>query len=171
MRGFAFFAVVTLTIALATPAHASMQVCNQTSQGVRVAIGHFDGKVWTSAGWWPIAPKQCAGLVTGPLDARFYYLYAIDGEGGVWEGDTHFCTAPNNFTIARRSVCATSGFDRRGFFQVDTGRSPDWIQSLSNSKSACRQVPGHYLTHFIVGPPAGPGCRTEWPPWATWRTP
>jgi uncharacterized membrane protein len=132
MRRIAFLAVVTLTIGLATPAYASLKVCNQTSQAVRVAIGRFDGKTWTSAGWWPITPRQCAGLVTEPLDARFYYLYAIDGEGGVWGGSTHFCTAPNNFTIAQRRVCPASNYDRRGFFQIDTGRSSDWTQTLSN---------------------------------------
>ena len=114
MNRFTSLAVLTLAIGLAMPAHASLQVCNQTSQAVRVAVGRFNGKVWTSAGWWPIASKQCAGLVTGPLVAEFYYLYAIDSKGGVWDGGTHFCTAPNNFSIARRRACATNGYDRRG---------------------------------------------------------
>ena len=132
MNRFTCLAVLTFITGLATPAHASLQVCNQTRQAVRVAIGHFNGKVWTSAGWWRIAPEQCSGLVTGPLVAEFYYLYAIDGKGDVWDGGTHFCTAPNNFAVARHRACATGGYDRRGFFQIDTGQSPNWTQTLSD---------------------------------------
>src|SRR5580658_5838554 len=132
MNRLTCIAVLPFAIGLAKPAHASLQVCNQTSQAVRVAIGRFDGRVWTSAGWWSIASKQCAGLITGPLVAEFYYLYAVDGKGGVWDGGTHFCTTVNNFSIARRGACATSGYDRRGFFPIDTGQSPDWTQTLSD---------------------------------------
>jgi len=28
--------------------------------------------------------------------------------------------------------CARRGLDTRGFFEVDTGKKPDWTQSLSN---------------------------------------
>ena len=66
----------------ATPAHAGFNVCNKASLKARVAIGRFDGTNWTSMGWWTIAPKTCAGLLTGPLDARYYYLYATDGAAG-----------------------------------------------------------------------------------------
>ena len=79
------------------------------------------------------APKTCAELLTGPLQARFYYLYASDGAGGTWEGKTHFCIAPDaKFLAPGRNDCAHRGFDRRGFFEVDTGKSPDWTQTLSN---------------------------------------
>ena len=47
----------------------------------RVALGRFDGTNWTSQGWWTMQPRTCAGLLTGPLDARYYYLYASDGAG------------------------------------------------------------------------------------------
>ena len=132
MNRFTCLAVLVLGVVSAKPAHASLQVCNQTDQAVRVAVGRFDGKDWTSAGWWSIGARQCAGVVVGPLIAEFYYLYAIDGKGGVWEGGTHFCTAPNAFTINQRGACASNGFDRRGFFEIDTGNSPDWTQTLSD---------------------------------------
>ena len=93
----------------------------------------FDGTGWSSEGWWTIQPKACAGLLTGPLQGRYYYLYATDGAAGTWEGKTHFCVAPNaRFKAAGRGNCAKRGFDRRGFFEVDTGKKPDWTQSLSN---------------------------------------
>jgi len=119
--------------AFASPAHASFNVCNKASLKARVAIGRFDGTNWSSIGWWTIAPKACAGLLTGPLDARYYYLYATDGAAGTWEGSTHFCVAPDaKFAIAGRANCGGRGFDRRGFFEVDTGGAADWTQTLSN---------------------------------------
>jgi uncharacterized membrane protein len=117
----------------AAPAQGAFHVCNKSNLAARVALGHFDGKHWTSQGWWTIAPKDCAELIPGPLDARYYYLYATDGASGTWDGNTNFCTAPDaKFSISGRGQCAARGFDKRGFFQVDTGQSPDWTQSLSN---------------------------------------
>jgi uncharacterized membrane protein len=132
MNRLTCIAVLAFATGLAEPANASLQVCNQTNRAVRVAVGNFDGKVWGSAGWWSIASKQCAGIIGGPLVAEFYYLYAVDSYGGVWGGSTHFCTAPNSFTATRRDVCAAGGYDRRGFFEIDTGKSPEWTQTLSD---------------------------------------
>jgi uncharacterized membrane protein len=120
-------------VGFAAPAHASFNVCNKANLRARVAIGHFDGTNWSSLGWWTIAPKTCAGLIAGPLDARYYYLYATDGAAGTWEGGRHFCVAPSDkFVIPGRADCNKRGFDRRGFFEVDTGGAPDWTQTLSN---------------------------------------
>jgi uncharacterized membrane protein len=116
-----------------SPAWAAFNVCNRSGNAARVALGRFDGTNWTSEGWWTIQPKACAGILTGPLQGRFYYLYASDGAAGVWEGKTRFCVAPNaRFKAVGRGDCAKRGFDRRGFFEVDTGKKPDWTQTLSN---------------------------------------
>ena len=75
----------------------------------------------------------CEAVLTGPMQGRFYYLYASDGAAGTWEGKTFFCVAPEKrFRSVGRSNCAKRGFHRRGFFEVDTGKKPDWTQSLSN---------------------------------------
>ena len=132
MRHTTLLLAVTLGL-LASPAHAAFNVCNKTDQAVRTAIGRFDGTNWTSEGWWTIAPKSCTALLTSPLQGRFYYLYASDGAAGTWEGKTNFCVAPDKrFKSVGRGGCAKRGFDRRGFFEVDTGKKPDWTQSLSN---------------------------------------
>lgn len=126
-------AVLAAAILPARPAAAAFNVCNRSSMAVRVALGRFDGRQWSSQGWWTIAPGICAGLLTGPLDARYYYLYASDGGAGTWEGKTHFCVMPETkFQAEGRADCAKRGMDRRGFFEVDTGQSPDWTQTLSN---------------------------------------
>lgn len=118
---------------VARPALAAFNVCNKSNLSVRAAIGRFDGTSWTSEGWWTIAPSACAALLSGPLQGRYYYLYASDGAAGTWEGKTHFCVAPDKrFRSVGRVDCAKRGFDQRGFFEVDTGKKPDWTQSLSN---------------------------------------
>jgi uncharacterized membrane protein len=133
MRRTTLILAVTGTLLGASPAWASFNVCNKSNLPARVALGRFDGTGWSSEGWWTIQPKACAGLLTGPLQGRYYYLYATDGAAGTWEGKTHFCVAPNaRFKAAGRGNCAGRGFDRRGFFEVDTGKKPDWTQSLSN---------------------------------------
>jgi len=136
MRRTGLLFAVTLALGVAgqaAPALAGFNVCNKTGLSTRVAVGHFDGTHWTSEGWWTIKPKTCAGILTGALDARYYYLYATDGAAGTWEGKTHFCVAPEaRFRAVGRANCAGRGFDRRGFFEVDTANKPDWTQNLSN---------------------------------------
>ena len=131
-----FFAIALGVLGLpclAGSAEAGFSVCNKTGQDVRTAMGRFDGTSWTSEGWWTVKAGSCSPLLTGPLQGRFYYLYATDGAAGIWDGKTHFCVAPNKrFKAVGRADCAKHGFDRRGFFQVDTGKKPDWTQTLSN---------------------------------------
>src|SRR5437764_8961394 len=116
MRRTTLLLAVTFGL-LASPAYAAFNVCNKTGLAVRSAIGRFDGTNWTSEGWWTIAPKSCAALLTGPLQGRFYYLYATDGAAGTWEGKTNFCVAPDKrFRSVGRTSCSRRGFDRRGFF-------------------------------------------------------
>jgi uncharacterized membrane protein len=118
---------------VAAPALAALNICNKSDLPTRVALGRFDGTNWTSQGWWNVAPKSCARLLNGPLQARYYYLYATDGAAGTWEGKTHFCiAAATKFLVPGRNDCSGRGFDRRGFFEVDTGKMPDWTQTLSN---------------------------------------
>jgi uncharacterized membrane protein len=132
MRRTTLFLLAILAAAVA-PAHAAFNVCNRSTLPVRVAIGRFDGTNWTSQGWWRITPKSCAALLTGPLQGRYYYLHGSDSAGGTFEGKTRFCVAPDEkFKAVGRGNCAKRGYDTRGFFEVDTGKKPDWTQSLSN---------------------------------------
>ena len=125
-------ALVVLISAAAGPAEARLAICNRSEHMTSVALGRFNGVDWMSEGWWKIAPNACADLIKAPLDARYYYLYATDGGAGTWDGGKAFCTATRKFTIVGRGQCAGRGYDRKGFFQIDTGESPDWTQSLSD---------------------------------------
>jgi len=126
-------AVLTAVFLTCLPVQAGLQVCNKAKLTAKVALGRFDGKAWKSEGWWAIRPKTCETLLSGQLDARYYYLYGTDGGSGTWSGDTGFCTADGRpFSIAGRGSCAARGFDRKGFFEIDTQDRANWTQSLSD---------------------------------------
>jgi uncharacterized membrane protein len=128
-----FVFVLAALIAVASPARAGFSVCNNSALPTKVAMARFDGTRWSSHGWWEIAPQKCAELISGKLDARYYYLYATDGATGTWEGSKTFCVGTTDkFAIVGRSGCETQGFDHRGFFEVDTGNQFDWTQMLSD---------------------------------------
>ena len=125
--------VLALILLFIVPARAEFVLCNKANVAAKVAFGHYNGKVWESRGWWTIAPQKCETLVNGRLKARYYYLYGTDGATGTWNGGTYFCTAAlPRFTITGRGNCAARGFDRKGFFAVDTGNRPNWKQWLSD---------------------------------------
>lgn len=124
---------VLLFLLLAQPAQAALTVCNKTSHPAKVALGRFDGTQWISQGWWTIKGNGCETVITTPLDARYYYLYASDGGPGSWDGGHDFCTASSEtFQAIGRGDCAKRSYDRKGFFEVDTGEKPDYTQSLSD---------------------------------------
>ena len=83
-------ALCSLLLATA-PVAASLSVCNKSSQTAIVALAHFNGTAWASQGWWHIQPGQCGELIRGPLNARYYYLYATDGAFSTWDGSKNFC--------------------------------------------------------------------------------
>lgn len=76
---------------------------------------------------------HCTAVVNKPLIARYYYLYADDGKGG-WAGHHAFCvgTPGKPFRIRGRGNCALSGFERKDFFEIDTGNDTDFQQTLSD---------------------------------------
>jgi uncharacterized membrane protein len=124
-------ALILLTLAL--PAEAALGVCNKTTHATDVALGFYDGKDWSSQGWWTIPAGACAQLMKETLPARYYYLYAVQHDvGGGWDGEHGFCVRGGQFQIPGHVNCAKRGFDRKGFFQVDTGNAPDWTENLAD---------------------------------------
>ena len=124
---------LAVLIAAASPAAAGLSVCNKSIHSVKVALGQFNGTRWVSQGWWQVTAKKCAVLTGGHLESRYYYLYASDGAAGTWDGGKNFCVGTTeSFLIIGRGACAARGFDRRGFFEIDTGNQLNWTQSLSD---------------------------------------
>jgi uncharacterized membrane protein len=108
------------------------RLCNKTPSRVGVAIGYKLSREWTTEGWWNVAAGSCETLMAGPLVSRFYYVYAIDyDQGGVWGGKVTMCTRDKMFTIKGIEDCVARGFERTGFFEVDTGEQRSWTVQLT----------------------------------------
>ena len=91
----------------------------------------------------------------GALVARFYYIYAIDYDrGGEWSGKAFMCTRDKEFTIRGIEDCLARGFDRTGFFEVDTGEQRSWTVQLTESTEQVPQRPLPQYSPLIPSPPA-----------------
>jgi uncharacterized membrane protein len=142
-----------LYMAAAIPAHADFRLCNNTGSRVGVAIGYKDAEGWTTEGWWNISPRSCETLLRGALVARYYYIYAVDYDrGGEWSGRAFMCSRDKEFTIRGTDNCLARGYDRTGFFEVDTTEQRSWTVQLTDT---AEQGPGR-----TVGPPGPPGPLT-----------
>jgi uncharacterized membrane protein len=137
--------IVAMVSLWALPAHADFRLCNNTSSRVGIALGYKDAEGWTTEGWWNVAAKSCETLLRGTLVARYYYIYAIDYDrGGEWSGQAFMCSRDKEFTIRGTEDCLARGFDRTGFFEVDTGEQRAWTVQLTESgeQPAQRPLPG-----------------------------
>jgi uncharacterized membrane protein len=120
------------TLLIASPALADLRICNKTSSRVGIAVGYKDDEAWKTEGWWNIAANSCETLLAGPLVSRFYYLYAVDYDhGGEWGGRSFMCTQEKSFTIKGIEDCLKRGFERTGFFEIDTGEQRTWTVQLT----------------------------------------
>ncbi len=133
-------------LAMATPAHAELRVCNETANLVSLALGYRAERGWMSEGWWQAPPGDCRTIYQGDLQRRFYYLYAVDDiGGGAWDGQVFMCTRDETFTIFGVEDCLARGYERTGFFEIDTQNRSDWTLQLTENAGA----------PSIVGPDLG----------------
>jgi uncharacterized membrane protein len=120
--------------ASARPAAADFRLCNNTMSRVGIAIGYKDAKGWTTEGWWNLPSNTCETILNGNLVARYYYVYAVDYDrGGEWLGHAYMCTRDKEFTIRGINDCLARGYDRTGFFEVDTGDQRAWTVQLTEA--------------------------------------
>jgi uncharacterized membrane protein len=123
---------------------ADFRLCNNTSSRVGIALGYKDAEGWTTEGWWNVSSRSCETLLRGTLVARFYYIYALDYDrGGEWSGQAFMCSRDKEFTIRGADNCLARGFDRTGFFEVDTGEQRAWtVQLTESNEQPAQRVPG-----------------------------
>ena len=137
-----FAVALLLLMASAQPAAADFRLCNNTASRVGVAVGYKDAEGWTTEGWWNLPSHTCETVLKGNLVARYYYVYAIDYDrGGEWMGQAFMCTRDKEFTIRGIADCLARGFDRSGFFEVDTGEQRAWTVQLTESTEQAPQHP------------------------------
>jgi uncharacterized membrane protein len=158
-------------IASAVPAAADFRLCNNTASRVGIAIGYKDAQGWTTEGWWNLSARSCETVLKGNLVARYYYVYAIDYDrGGEWMGQAYMCTRDKEFTIRGIGNCLARGYDRTGFFEVDTGEQRAWTVQLTES-SEQQKAPA--VSGPVPGPgsPSAPAASTILPPGAIGAAP
>lgn len=130
--GLALVVAAALSCA-ASAARADFRLCNNSNTRVSVALAYTNGAGWVSEGWWNIKANLCETLLRGPLAAQYYYVYAMDERGGEWKGKAFMCTRDREFRIEGRENCFVRGFDRSGFFEVDTGKdAKNWTVQLTD---------------------------------------
>jgi len=154
--GLICLGLATVAPLAATPAAADFRICNLTKSRVGIAVGYKDGEGWATEGWWNVSAGNCETLLRGNLAARFYYVYAVDYDrGGEWSGQAFMCTRDKEFTIRGTGDCLARGYDRAGFFEVDTAEQQTWTVQLTEVGEASRQqgAPGK-------APAAAPGARS-----------
>src|SRR5690349_4067393 len=153
--GLAPVLALAATCLWSDPAAADFRLCNNTSSRVGIALGYKDAEGWTTEGWWNVSSRSCETLLRGTLVARYYYIYALDYDrGGEWSGQAFMCSRDKEFTIKGTENCLARGYDRTGFFEVDTGEQRAWtVQLTEANEQPARRVPGIPGT---VGP-GGPG--------------
>jgi uncharacterized membrane protein len=126
-------------------AAADFRLCNNTASRVGIALGYKDAEGWTTEGWWNVSSRSCETLLKGTLVARYYYIYALDYDrGGEWSGQAFMCSRDKEFTIKGTENCLARGFDRTGFFEVDTGEQRAWTVQLTETgeQQPAQKVPG-----------------------------
>lgn len=155
-----FYGLVGAWLTLSAPfAHADFRLCNNTGARVGVALGYKDAEGWTTEGWWNISSRSCETLLRGALVARYYYIYAVDYDrGGEWSGQAYMCSREKEFTIRGTENCLARGYDRTGFFEVDTGEQRSWTVQLTDSAEQGADRPAPSRSPLGSGPQTpGPG--------------
>ena len=130
----AVLAVTGSAVLLPQEARADLKICNQTANTVSIAFGYRASAGWQSEGWWVAGSGACATVFQGALTARYYYLHAVDDfGGGAWDGTVYMCTQDASFTIFGVEDCLARGYERTGFFELDTADNTDWTVQLTET--------------------------------------
>ena len=120
----------------ATPAQADLRLCNMTSSRVGIALGYRDAQGWVTEGWWNLQSARLRDAAQGQLwrrasitSTRWITTAAANGAAR-----SFMCTREREFTIRGIEDCLARGFDRSGFFEVDTGEQKSWTIQLTETQ-------------------------------------
>ncbi|NBZ89941.1 DUF1036 domain-containing protein [Stagnihabitans tardus] len=133
---------------------AEFTVCNDSGVSRSLAIGYGDGKVWTSEGWWIIAPGDCKVVIPGPLKTRYIYWRATAVGEDFPDENYRFCTQAEPFTIEGAEDCEARGLTTSGFRVTDTGTTEtDHTLVLTEANSAASAAPAEKLAEPLPDEP------------------
>ena len=116
-------------------------MCNKTDYLVWAATGTVREDSFESRGWHRIDAKDCAQVINGNLDDKYYFYYAEAvtdtgrqavraGRPVLWQGDFTMCTKSTRFVINNREDCQARGLDAAKFRRIDTGTARKWRVNL-----------------------------------------
>ncbi|MEH2245672.1 DUF1036 domain-containing protein [Nostoc sp.] len=124
---------------LATPADASLTVCNRAGSKAFVAISYVsgsDGSSW-SKGWLQLNPGSCGVAFPGRVSNADIGVYAETFTGVVEAGDTRRCViwvqVQPSWTIRNAddaARCKGKGREMKGFRVFRTSDSPDYTYEV-----------------------------------------
>ena len=122
---------------IATDSLPSTPLLARLTAGLLLALVLAAICLWSS-------PAAAETLLRGTLVARYYYIYALDYDrGGEWSGQAFMCSRDKEFTIRGNENCLARGYDRTGFFEVDTGEQRAWtVQLTEANEQPSQKVPG-----------------------------
>lgn len=132
MRRLGLFLLCPFGLFLATPAEASLRLCNETSYVLKATAAYQQGVASKTEGWINILPGDCAeALDDMPENAQAFAYAKSDashaGQGLVFDGNERFCVAAEDksFTVEGRRECRRRGYGEAGLTPVTaTGRRP-----------------------------------------------
>ncbi|MBL6852591.1 MAG: DUF1036 domain-containing protein [Alphaproteobacteria bacterium] len=141
MRVWCAFLGVLALATLATPATASMKVCNRTSYVLYTATASDAHSGINSQGWARVAPGDCRVALPADLSAPAYYIYARtsrahSGAARAWGGDKPICVKDTNFATQNAFSardCLSDDFYQLPFALVDTHHLRSWTTTFSES--------------------------------------
>ncbi len=136
MNRFCLLSLLALvTVLTSATARADLRICNMTNSRVGVAVGYKDAQGWVTEGWFKLNANTCDPILRGDLGQRYYYVYGVDYDrGGEWSGRSFMCTREREFTLRGFDNCLSRGFDRTGFFEIDTGgEQKGWTVQFTDS--------------------------------------
>jgi len=109
-------------------------VCNDGGADVVAAIGEPAGADFVTRGWWHIAGRACARMITTPLKNAAVWLLAQKPGGAVTvSGADQFCVAGQEFEIKGRKDCAQRGYTQAGFARTPTHGKSGLVVHINES--------------------------------------
>ena len=142
------WAAAAVLLFAATPAEASLTLCNRTSYVLYAATAAIRSPQSQTQGWTRIAPGECQVARKEALTAETYLVHARSslahsGPARAWGGGFPMCVRDANFTLTQ-SVCNAEGAFPLPFAALDTGGKSSWTMTL-DEQPALASLPAAQL--------------------------
>jgi len=117
-----------------TAAPAGYAVCNETNNAFWAALGQKKSAIWTSHGWWMVAPGSCAKMISESVTGNKIYLRVEKAKGReLVSGQEKFCVVNIEFDIQGRDRCMTRGLIEAGFAETNAKGAPGFVAHVSEA--------------------------------------